>query len=376
MSYAWDTVVSCREEADGGAVDRVMEVSTADRFRGCLLGGAIGDALGAPIEFHSLSEIRATYGHGGIDKFTSAYGRAGAITDDTQMTLFTAEGLLRAQSRLIEKGITDPVTVIYLSYLRWLVTQGGRVRDDPDLGSSRSGWLITNDVLHASRAPGMTCLSALRSGERGSPDDRLNNSKGCGAIMRVAPIGLIGTALADPFALAADAGALTHGHPSGYLSGGAFASIISELVNGAQLRDAIDVARSELTRWDRHEETLEAINRATTAAADGAAPTAERVESLGAGWVGEEALAIGLYCALVASDGREGLRLAVNHSGDSDSTGSIAGNLLGTMYGVDALPGDLVDGVEARDLITQVADDLARAFLDGETPDLDRYPGY
>ena len=331
---------------------------------------------GAPIEFHSLSEIPATYGPGGVNRFTDAYGQAGAITDDTQMTLFTAEGLLRAQSRLIEKGITDPVTVIHLSYLRWLVTQGYEVHDEPDLRSTSSGWLITNDILHASRAPGMTCLSALRSGERGSPDDRLNNSKGCGAIMRVAPIGLIGNAFADPFALAAEAGALTHGHPSGYLSAGAFASIISALVNGVPLRDAIDVARDELTRWDRHEETLDAVDRAVAAAADGATPTAERVESLGAGWVGEEALAIGLYCALVASDVREGLRLAVNHSGDSDSTGSIAGNLLGTMYGVDALPGDLVDGVEARDLITQIADDLARAFIDGDTPDLDRYPGY
>ncbi len=75
------------------------------------------------------------------------------------------------------------------------------------------------------------------------------------------------------------------------------------------------------------------------------------METLGGGWVGEEALAIGLCCALVAPDVRSGLLLAVNHSGDSDSTGSIAGNLLGAMHGLDALPQDLLDDLEGRYVI-------------------------
>ena len=75
-----------------------------------------------------------------------------------------------------------------------------------------------------------------------------------------------------------------------------------------------------------------------------------------------------------APDIRTGLLLAVNQGGDSDSTGAIAGNLLGAMYGFDALPPDLVEAVEARDLIETVADDLASVFLDGKPPDRVRYP--
>jgi ADP-ribosylglycohydrolase len=198
----------------------------------------------------------------------------------------------------------------------------------------------------------------------------LNDSKRCGAVMRVAPNGLVAD---EPFALTVAAGALTHGHPSGYLSAGALASVIGSVMSGAELRDAIGAARGELVRWPGHEETLHAIDTAVAAARDGE-PSATVLEFIGEGWVGEEALAIGLYCALVAPDVRSGLLLAVNHGGDSDSTGSIAGNLLGTMYGVDALPRDLVERVEARELIETVADDLVRVFVDGQPADPDRYP--
>jgi ADP-ribosylglycohydrolase len=74
-------------------------ITLRDRYRGCLLGGAVGDALGAGIVFLSLGEIRQRYGPTGVTGYVSAYGRAGAITDDTQMTLFTAEGLLRDQQQ-------------------------------------------------------------------------------------------------------------------------------------------------------------------------------------------------------------------------------------------------------------------------------------
>ena len=96
-------------------------------FAGCLLGGAVGDALGAPVEFLSLSEIRARFGPGGIHGFVPAYDRVGAITDDTQMTLFTAEGLIRGDNRAREKGIGGgPIHCVHHAYLRWYETQGGR----------------------------------------------------------------------------------------------------------------------------------------------------------------------------------------------------------------------------------------------------------
>jgi ADP-ribosyl-[dinitrogen reductase] hydrolase len=67
--------------------------SRSDHIAGCLLGRAVGDALGAPIEFLRLSEIRERFGLAGLTDYAPAYGKLGAITDDTQMTLFTAERL-------------------------------------------------------------------------------------------------------------------------------------------------------------------------------------------------------------------------------------------------------------------------------------------
>src|SRR3954447_19198113 len=89
------------------------EVTSHDRIRGCLLGGAAGDALGAPVEFLSLEETRSRVGPRGPDE-------PRPVTDDTQMTLFTAEGLMRAHNRGVSKGICDVPGVVWGAYLRWL----------------------------------------------------------------------------------------------------------------------------------------------------------------------------------------------------------------------------------------------------------------
>ena len=158
-----------------------------NRFRGCLIGGAVGDALGAPVEFISHDEIVRCFGSQGIRDYVPAYGVLGAITDDTQMTLFTAEGLLRANVRERMRGLTTYSGVTDHSYLRWLETQG--IKAPVEIG--RDGWLWKQEALHHRRAPGNTCLSALKS-KKGFGDAARNDSKGCGGVMRVAPIGMFG----------------------------------------------------------------------------------------------------------------------------------------------------------------------------------------
>ena len=123
-----------------------------DRVVGCLLGGAVGDALGGPVEFLTLAEIRARYGREGIRDLVPSYGRLGAITDDTQMTLFTAEGLLQARRRGRERGIWHPPTMVYHAYLRWLETQG--LTPPYPFLEARDGDLLRLPALHARRAPG------------------------------------------------------------------------------------------------------------------------------------------------------------------------------------------------------------------------------
>ncbi|MCQ4163001.1 ADP-ribosylglycohydrolase family protein [Roseomonas sp. GC11] len=350
------------------------------RIRGCLLGGAVGDALGAPVEFLSLAEIRQRFGAGGIGDYVPAYGRIGAITDDTQMTLFTAEGLLRAWVRGTLKGICHRPGVIHHAYLRWLLTQDEQT-SNPDVEIGQDGWLFSLKTLHERRAPGNTCLLALLETKSfGTPTVARNTSKGCGGVMRVAPVGLFAPGMRgndDVFGLAVDAAALTHGHPSGYLSAGYLAVTVSALLRGCPLPEALDIADAQLRRREGHQEVAEAVAAARALAACGD-PTPEQIENLGDGWVAEEALAIAVCCALAAPDFEGGVRLAVNHSGDSDSTAAITGNLLGALLGEKAIPAHWLERLELRDEIGALADDLHAAtcgILDARAA-WSRYPGW
>ncbi|GAA3889300.1 hypothetical protein GCM10022243_62640 [Saccharothrix violaceirubra] len=311
-----------------------------------MLAGAVGDALGASIEFESIDKIRARYGPSGLTDYAPAYGKLGAITDDTQMALFTLEGLVLAR----ERGL-NPVESVHAAYLRWLSTQGIQ---GPAANVPKDGWLLDHEDIHDLRAPGNTCLVALRSGKAGTITNPLNDSKGCGAVMRAAPVALWSDDPAQVFALAAATGALTHGHPSGYLSAGVLAVIVQQLLAGRQLREAVATARAELVLRPDHEEQLVLLDRAVNLA--GTRPSPEFIEqNFGGGWVGEEALAIGLHAALAARDLGDALLLAVNHSGDSDSTGVIAGNILGAVAGEQAIPRHWLERLELRDAIAESA---------------------
>jgi hypothetical protein len=176
--------------------------------------------------------------------------------------------------------------------------------------------------------------------------------------MRIAPAGLLGLQYSgDRFELGCDVAALTHGHPSGYLAAGALAEIVAQILNGRPLAAALDEAERRLLDRPRHEETFEALRAARALAAAGAEPGPDAIATLGAGWVAEEALAISVYCALVAESFEDGVRLAVNHSGDSDSTGAITGNLLGLIIGAGAIPTSWVEHLELRDEIEQLVSD-------------------
>ncbi|MEU4311609.1 ADP-ribosylglycohydrolase family protein [Nocardia sp. NPDC024068] len=347
-----------------------------DRIRGTLVGGAIGDALGWPIEFRSLTDIRNGYGDAGITGFLPGPDPAAPqqITDDTQMTLFTAEGLLRCPPG------HDPVPVLRRAYLRWLATQ-----EEPRPPGRPDGWLAGLGFLYAVRAPGNACMSGLRRQSAtylapqpfGEPGPVNAGSKGCGTVMRSAPFGLVAAGARVAFETAARCGQLTHGHPTGYLAAGALGALVDRLVTGSTLAEALSETGEILGAAPGARETIGALARAGEQAAAGPA-TPERVEQVGQGWIAEECLAVAVYCALHAErtgDVRGALLLAVNHSGDSDSTGAVAGNLLGARHGLAALPSEWVESVEGRDVAIQVADDLAVGFHYGERQRLGgRYP--
>ncbi|MET9799921.1 ADP-ribosylglycohydrolase family protein [Streptomyces sp. NPDC006368] len=344
------------------------------KVRGCLLGGAIGDALGNPVEFLSLGAIRRTYGEQGVTgPVPDAEGMTGRVTDDTQMTLFTVEGLIRAQARAAGKGIGGGETAaVRNAYARWLDTQNHpspprRGGDDP----IRTGWLREQPWLYARRAPGNACLTGVAAGHVpdplgafGAPGPVNPGSKGCGTVMRSAPFGLMGVPARRAFELAARCAQITHGHPTGYYAAGALAAIVTHLLEGDTPEGAVLRSLEILRRYPGHDETTAALRAAVDLAADGRSPSAEKVESLGAGWVAEEALAIAVHCTLARTESvAEALLLSVNHSGDSDSTGSICGNLLGAHHGDVHLPAAWLAATEGKGVIAELADDLCLQFV-------------
>ncbi|WP_444942963.1 ADP-ribosylglycohydrolase family protein [Microbulbifer sp. ZKSA006] len=369
--------------------DTPLTLTPHQRFQGCLLAGAVGDALGAPVEFIRSEDIRRKFGPQGIRDFSPVYGRLGAITDDTQMTLFTAEGLLRAYVRGVSRGICNVESTVARAYLRWLHTQSGALSNRSDI-VNRS-WLLELPQLHYRRAPGMTCLQALNAYADGAGIRADNDSKGCGGVMRVAPVALYQWRangvynIEIAFKQASDFAAITHGHATGQLTAGVLAVVILILLDGQSLNKAIATAKTELCKYPNHMETLTAIEWAEQLAA-GNTPPGQAIKQMGEGWVAEEALAISLYCALKAPNLKEALLMAVNHDGDSDSTGAITGNLLGAQLGVDAIPADWLAQLELSNEIAEIAQDLLefRSWPVGEFDErcdyadsiIEKYPGY
>nr|MBR4279421.1 ADP-ribosylglycohydrolase family protein [Clostridia bacterium] len=323
-----------------------------DRYRACLLAGAIGDQLGNDVEFMTRSQMLSEYGAQGV-RTMSAH-----ITDDTQMTLFTAEGMLMG----VKHRMPMPACV-YQSYLDWYRTQmpiskGGAF--------ARESELLKVKALHARRAPGNTCLSALASGDMGLMDEPINNSKGCGGVMRVAPCGLLKmidtSDPADAYAIqGAQAAAITHSHVMGFVP----AAMLSDMVHTIVADDGFTlegVVCSSLVRMQKlfgfmpqMAEFTNLIERAVSLSVGGK-PAHEAIRELGEGWVGDEALAIAIYCVLKFRDNMEDcLSAAVTHNGDSDSTGAIAGNILGAWLGMEGIPVHWLEKLELREVIDDMA---------------------
>lgn len=324
-------------------------MSDLSKFRGCLLAGAAGDALGAPVEFMSASDIRASYGT--VRDYHPAYGRTGAITDDTQMTLFTAEAVLRH----LRDGAGPLERCLREAYLGWFATQTAEY--EPGLGG-----MLAHEGLWSRRAPGNTCLGSLADISAGR--EVRSESKGCGGVMRAAPLGLAFGGW-EAYELGKMSARLTHRHEDGYAPAGALAMLVGLLLEGEGFRDALVRCMGRLAMDGIGKGTLLCLQRALAAAETGRTRHDQVIPGIGAGWTGDEALAIAAYAALVARDLEEGVVIAANHGGDTDSTASIAGNILGVIHGEEAIPGRWLDGLELSDLIGDTAEQLHEAVAVG-----------
>jgi len=298
-----------------------------DKAKGIIYGLAIGDALGNPTEFMLLSEIKAKFGQSGITDLPNPAW----FTDDTQMSIAIAEALVKTGDHEIE-------------------TIMAAVRDE---------FIKWNHSSENNRAPGRTCLIGVANMERGLhwSESGVARSKGCGSAMRAAPIGYFYQH--DPIKLkevAHASGICTHGHPTGdaacigaaylvklALDGTSPDKMISELLDftsgiSKEFDQAI-LKVQECLGWEDEEKAL---------------------DYLGEGWIGEEAVALALYCFLRYSDNYKKVVLrGANTNGDSDSIACIAGSISGAYLGIEAIPTKWIREIEKTEYLNQLAKRLS-----------------
>ncbi|MFF8683219.1 ADP-ribosylglycohydrolase family protein [Streptomyces sp. NPDC015237] len=316
---------------------------------GALTGLALGDALGFPTEFNDVPAILAKCG----PWREMALPDPAFVTDDTQMTLALGKGLRTAMDRgvLAPEGMTEPV---------------------------RREFIAWNRSPENNRAPGNTCLRAcdlLERTDRPWQDASQIHSKGCGANMRVAPIGLVPGLSDEQRAGAAQLqSALTHGHPTALAASDLTAHAVRLLAEGAEPTGLVGLLRSYAydnrgryherwlgdlwTRaqdptpehfiargWDECLAILDRLQQAVRTAS----PETDPCLSVGEGWIAEEAMAAGLLCFLLFVDEPlTALRRGACTSGDSDSIACLAGAFAGAHLGADAWPTAWADRIEYR----------------------------
>jgi ADP-ribosylglycohydrolase len=346
----------------GALWGRAEQQDFRSRVRGTLLGVAVGDAFGAPVDTMAAEEIREAYGPEGVVDLVPAYGRRGAVTHLTQLTLFTVDGLIRAQVRR-DTGAWHPPTDLHRAYRRWAATQYDW---GPDERRGDDGWLAREEWLYVRRDPTRTLLMGLGDDTMGTLDAPKNpGADGPEPAVRSAPFGLlVGWEPQLVLQLAVECATHTHGHPVACLAAGAYAVIVHGLARGESLDGAVQHALALLAGRPGHEPVADALRRALGAVRQGM-PTPARVAQLTGDGAADGLLAAAVYCALVGEDVRHGLRLAVNQGGPCAPAAALTGGLLGALHGETALPPAWLAELEGRPTILELADDFAMEMTQG-----------
>lgn len=367
-----------------------MATRVVDSIRGCLMAGAAGDALGYKVEFMNRQAILSRFGENGITKFVLDDKGKALISDDTQMTLFTANGLLMGITRVCMRGIGGGPEG-YVDYLDWYYTQTGKKIDN----DWHCTWLRDLSQMAHVRSPERTCLTACEDMFQGKIVS--NDSKGCGGIMRVAPMALFG-ARYDPSGvkILAEAGGeiamRTHKHPLGFLPASLLSVLLYKVVpmSVKQVREDIDRIVSETLnildviyegKYTNSKRHLKKLTEKAMRLAHSNMSDADAIRKLGEGWNAEETWTIALYCAVRHIDSVEDAIVAsVNHSGKSDSTGSVCGNIMGAIYGYEHIRSrnifcpegkELEDTLELSEIILALANDLSTGCIISEFDPID-----
>lgn len=308
-----------------------MRVASAiDKFEAVLFGLALGDALGFPTEFARLPEIRQIYGQHGIQEPPDP----ALYTDDTQMTIALAEGLLDAG---IDADLDSQMNAVGKRFVAWLHSEDNN------------------------RAPGNACMTGVRHFEEGIPwrESGVKHSKGCGSAMRVAPVGCLYQHDERRLREVAEAsGLLTHRHPAAVAASIAAAYAVKLALDAVPVPEYLPRIMTFVAGIsDEFDDAIYHVGHAGAWTDEEAA-----LRHIGEGWVGEEAVALALYCIIRYPDDYVAcMRRAANTNGDSDSIACIAGGIMGARLGLAAIPQHWRERCENRVYLSALAARMARA---------------
>lgn len=331
-------------------------MNLASRINGCLFGMAIGDGFGYPTEFLTIARIVQRWPPHGPQ---IPEGNPILVTDDTQMAIAVANALIKSYPTAFQ--LSSLKDSLVQNYIQWL--------NDPE----------------NNRAPGMTCIRATENLEKGMEWKKatMKDSKGCGANMRVIPVGLLavkGISIHQIGAIAQLQSAITHAHPTALAASEITAVTVVKLLNGINADELLDVLIDYTNQQFGvyHEEYLEdiwnrppfrtqeefinhgwleikSILQRVRKALELNDPFTDPCKLVGEGWIAEEAFATALYCFLLhPNDPVQVMRRAVLTSGDSDSIACLAGGFAGANCGVDALPQDWIDRIEYKTALENI----------------------
>lgn len=315
-----------------------MKLNKAN-YRGCLLGCAVGDSKSYGVR------------ENGKD----------LISDNTQLTSFTVDGLLWADDRAVNKGVYAYIPCLFYSYQKWYYTQTGNLADK-SYEFILNGEILNWEELFARRGTGMTSMNSLAGSihnKFGTIKNRINSSKGCGSVSRAAPIGLYFCKNeVSAFSIGCESAALTHGHIDAILSTGFFAYLISGIVQGGEVKDVAMEGLAQLKKTAGYEICYEKLKQAILLSSDDM-KVSDAMHQIGEGLVAEEAMALALYLSIKFKEDFEGaIVTASKYDGNSDSIGAMCGNIMGTYLGDYEIPYKWIQKLELSELMIYGADKI------------------
>lgn len=342
-------------------------ISKRDAYRGCLLGLAIGDAMGYPVDTKTWPQIQEDYGPYGLMGYDLRNGYA-EVSSHTQIAAFSCNGLLLGQTRGQVYGKMAPfVRYVGLAQQEWAI--GQRRYDQP--GRNRC-WVFRVSELRHRHCTDTRMVETLNRGKLGSLEAPVNKYDTPAALASAVAAGIFaGSGKLKPFEydrLGAESVALTHGHPLAFLPGAVVAHLIGSCLHQPEkplkmlVKQSLRALQQQFVRqYPREVSQITAlVEQAVSLAEERLTQPVRAMEKLKCD-TGAEVLAGAVYAALLCEDDFDNaMVIAVNHSGRSAAVSTIAGAILGARLGEDALPEFYMDGLYIADALRELADDLVQ----------------